>query len=186
MIDQVDESHGWIVTRSSLPDCVAGAIIVGRPYGTASGVERAFEQMRDRTCERPRYSRARDRSVLLRAKIASPSGTEHMTRRYSQSTPSRLPFNGPTCSTRLRRTGCDRSINSDSRKIWLDESDKPGIETNLIKGMAHDVPLPLTAKAPLENPAAAGGPNFFDRTRGWLRDTGSIRPRQQDLGTKTR
>jgi hypothetical protein len=87
----------------------------------------------------------------------------------------------------LRRTGCDGAINGDSRKIWLNESGKPVIEINLIKGMAHGVPLPLTAKAPLENSGPhAGGWNFVDRTRGWLRDTGSIRPRQQELRTKTR
>jgi hypothetical protein len=40
----------------------------------------------------------------------------------------------------LRRTGCDRAINGDSRKIWLNESGKPVIEINLIKGMAHGVP----------------------------------------------
>jgi hypothetical protein len=44
------------------------------------------------------------------------------------------------------------AINGHIRKVWLNERGKQVIEVNLIKGMAHGVPLSFNAKAPLGNP----------------------------------
>ncbi|GAC1045460.1 extracellular catalytic domain type 1 short-chain-length polyhydroxyalkanoate depolymerase [Rhizobium sp. No.120] len=131
----------------------AGAIIGGLPYGTASGVGQAFERMRGQNA--PSVSQMQ--SALTTAASswgAFPSisvwhGTHDQTVKPVNAEQIVHQWAGVHhVSDTPYVIG---SINRHSRKVWLDESGKPVIEVNLIKAMAHGVPLSFTAKAPLGN-----------------------------------
>ncbi len=150
----------------SYPELFAGgAIIGGLPYGTASGLSQAFERMRGQNG--PSVSQMR--SVLETAAPGSDSwpsisvwhGTHDQTVK---------PVNAEQIAHQWAGAhgvsdtpDLTESINGHSRKAWLDESGKEVIEVNLIKGMAHGVPLSFTAEAPLGN----SGPFMLDA--GFLR-----------------
>ncbi len=70
------------------------------------------------------------------------------------------------------------SINGDSREIWLSERGNPSSRSISSRAWLTVYPCHSQRKLLWKCRAVhAGGRNFVDRTRGWLRDTGSIRPR---------
>ncbi|WP_221114790.1 PHB depolymerase family esterase [Rhizobium lentis] len=172
MIGHVVESHGMDpdkifitglsaggamanVMLATYPEVFAGgAIIGGLAYGTASGVAQAFERMRGRNAPSVRQMQ----SALTTAASswgACPSisvwhGTHDQTVKPVNAEQIAHQWAGVH---RISDTpDLIQSINGHRRKVWLNESGKEVIEVNLIKGMAHGVPLSITAKAPLGNP----------------------------------
>jgi poly(3-hydroxybutyrate) depolymerase len=140
------------VMLATYPELFAGgAIIGGLPYGTASGVAQAFERMRGHNP--PSLSQLQ--SALMTAASSSGSwpkisvwhGTHDQTVK---------PINAEQIAQQWRGVhqvsatpGVTEPINGHSRKAWIDENGKAVIEVYLIKGMAHGVPLSLSAKVPL-------------------------------------
>jgi poly(hydroxyalkanoate) depolymerase family esterase len=169
MIGHVVESHGIDSGRifitglsaggamanvmlATYPELFAGgAIIGGLPYGTASGVAQAFERMRGQNA--PSVSQLQAALTIAASSWGSwPSisvwhGTHDQTVK---------PINAEQIARQwagLHQVSVTpdviETINGHSRRVWRDESGKEIMEVNLIKGMAHGVPLSLSAEAPL-------------------------------------
>lgn len=172
MIGHVVESHGIDPGRvyltglsaggamanvmlATYPELFAGgAIIGGLAYGTASGVGQAFERMRGQNA--PSVSQLQAALTTAASgwgswpsisvwhgthdQIVKPINAEQIAHQWGgvhhiSETPDLI-----------------ESINGHSRRVWRDESGKQVMEVNLIKGMAHGVPLSFQARDPLGNP----------------------------------
>ena len=143
------------VMLATYPELFAGgAIVGGLPYRTASGVGQAFERMRGQTAPSDNQLKA----ALTTAasgwgpwpSIAVWHGTHDQTVK---------PINAEQIARqwasvhRISDTpDLIESINGHSRRVWRDESGNEVMEVNLIKGMAHGVPLSFTTEAPLGQP----------------------------------
>lgn len=131
----------------------AGAIIGGLPYGTASGVGQAFERMRGHNA--PSVSQMQSALTTaasswgLHPSISVWHGTHDQTVKPVNA--EQIVHQWAGVHHVSDTPDVIESINGHTRKVWLDESAKPAIEVNLIKGMAHGVPLSFTAEAPLGN-----------------------------------
>lgn len=143
------------VMLATYPELFAGgAIIGGLPYGTASGVGKAFERMRGQNAPSVRQMQ----SALS---TAAPGRGTHPSISVWHGTHDQTvkPVNAEQIVHQWAGVhhvsdtpDVMESINGHNRKVWLDESGKEVIEVNLINGMAHGVPLSFTAEAPLGNP----------------------------------
>ncbi|HWU60914.1 MAG TPA: PHB depolymerase family esterase [Ensifer sp.] len=149
------------VMLATYPELFAGgAIIGGLPYGTASGVGQAFERMRGQNA--PSVSQMR--SALETAAPGNGSwpsisvwhGTHDQTVKPVNA--EQIAHQWAGAHGVSHTPDLTESINGHSRKVWLNGSGKEVIEVNLVRGMAHGVPLSFTAEAPLGN----SGPFMLD------------------------
>lgn len=172
MIGHVIEAHGIDIGRifitglsaggamanvmlATYPELFAGgAIIGGLPYGTALSAGQAFERMRGQNAPSASQLQAGLTTAATRRgpwpSISVWHGTHDQTVK---------PINAEQIARqwasvhRISDTpDLIESINGHSRRVWRDESGNEVMEVNLIKGMAHGVPLSFTAEAPLGQP----------------------------------
>jgi poly(hydroxyalkanoate) depolymerase family esterase len=132
------------VMLSAYPDIFAGgAIISGLPYGVAGTVTEAFERMQGRNP--PTISRLH--SVLKNASnhrgpwpsVSIWHGTHDQTVRPRNADQIVKQWSGVhALATEPTRS---ELIHGHSRKVWLDAKGRQVVETYLVKGMAHGVPL---------------------------------------------
>ena len=178
MIGHVVESHGMDADKifitglsaggamanvmlATYPELfAAGAIVGGLPYGTASGVGQAFERMRGHNA--PSVSQMQSTLTTAASSLGEyPSisvwhGTHDQTVKPVNA--EQIVYQWAGVHHVSETPDVIEAINGHIRKVWLNERGKKVIEFNLIKGMAHGVPLSFNAIAPLGNP----GPFMFE------------------------
>ena len=132
----------------------AGAIVGGLPYGTASGVGQAFERMRGHNA--PSVSQTQSALATASSSLGHyPSisvwhGTHDQTVKPVNA--EQIVYQWAGVHHVSDTPDVIEAINGHIRKVCLNERGKEVIELNLIKGMAHGVPLSFTAEAPLGQP----------------------------------
>lgn len=133
---------------------VGGAIIGGLPYGSASGVGQAFERMRGQNAP----SESQLKAALTTAasgwgpwpSISVWHGTHDQTVKPINA--EQIAHQWASVHQVSVKPDLIETINGHSRRAWRDENGNEVMEVNLIKGMAHGVPLSFTAEAPLGQP----------------------------------
>jgi poly(hydroxyalkanoate) depolymerase family esterase len=139
------------VMLSAYPDIFAGgAIIGGLPYGVAGTVAEAFERMQGRNPP----TAARLQSVLKSASnhdgrwpsVSIWHGTHDQTVRPRNADQIASQWSGVHGLTEPTRT---ENISGHTRKVWLDAEGRQVLESYLVKGMGHGVPLATNSESPI-------------------------------------